>query len=236
MTIEEAYDYFFFKARQNQIGNVSPKTFNLLAKQAQLKAIDKLLGDIDRYAETKPNPTIYLGATNTIYDKISPLITTSICNVTSGNVNPMPIDFYYFILMEANSLIDVKTCGTTTTNTFSWVDVEIKQYNTKNYYINSKIVAPSVVHPIGFKLGNTFSILPSTISQVRITYIRKPADPKFGYSSVGDNIVYSSTASRDWEIHESMHEEMIEMMLNQLSTSLRDMELDNLTKNTLSQS
>jgi hypothetical protein len=224
MTIDEAKKFVEGQARKNQVGNVTPSQFNIYAKRAQLEIVNDLVGNIEEYQPGKPLPRKSFEITSTMSDDLANLIAASDFPMTNG-VAPKPSNYMYLIPpMEAS---DSEPAS------LSWTPVIFTTHGEKSMRLNSQINYPESDNPIGVNYNTYFQVYPDDMSRGRITYIRKPLDPVWGYTTVNSAPVYNSGTSQDFELPEAMHMRICQKILEYYGVSLRDGELLNVTENKL---
>jgi len=216
MTIDEIKKYIFRMARQRQLGNVSVDLMNQCLEFSQLEFIKKPIGDIDRY-ENGLVPVTKQGAeaTTAISDAVAPLVENTTISVVS-QLAAKPGNYLYRYNLEY-------------TLSSSKIGIDIIPYAHRNYRINSSIVAPDALSPLGFSIGANWEIWPASIGSVVLTYVRVPLTPKWNYNPITPT-VFLSGGSQGLEVPQQYHEEICLMTLERIATSLRDSELFQLAK------
>jgi len=83
---------------------------------------------------------------------------------------------------------------------------EVEEIAQNEYlYINaSPLTKPTTSRPVFIREGNNINVYPSTItSNIKASYIKTPAEVKWGYTDVDDVSLYNSSSTTDFELHES---------------------------------
>ena len=222
MTINEAVIFIDAQARKNQVGNITIAQKNAYFKRAQLEIVNDLFGNIEEYQMGRPVPRKAFEVTSIISDDLAPLIkATDITQMASG-VATKPADYLYFINLES----DYYTNPTSTLAAYqSWVQVDFVTHAEKASRMNSHINYPDAYTPIAVNYNGYFQIYPTTIQKVRLTYLRKPLDPVWGYTTVNSAPVYNSATSQDFELPETVHTKICQKVLEYIGISTRDGEL-----------
>lgn len=176
MTIDEAYVFCNTITNKGvQTGNLSPQQFNNLAPIAQLSVINELIGNEQEYqvmsssragGPAHPVSRYGLGINQKNLEELRPIITIPTALVLSGGVGIYPTDsLYLFDLAETSSGKEIYPC-------------EVDE---------ARILAQSVIKPpiVGrasyYVLGPSIYVLPASITNSLITYVKKPADPLWNY-------------------------------------------------------
>jgi hypothetical protein len=224
MTIDEAKKFIEGQSRLNQLGNINPAQFNIYAKRAQLEILNDLVGNIEEYQPGRPVPRKSFEVTSIISDDLANLIAASEFPMTAG-IAPKPSNYMYLIPpMEASVSVPAS---------LSWTPVIFTTHGEKSMRLNSQINYPESDNPIGVNYNTFFQVYPDDMPRGRITYIRKPVDPEWGYTTVNSAPVYNSGTSQDFELPEAMHMRICQKVLEYYGISLRDGDLLNVTENKL---
>jgi hypothetical protein len=208
MTIDEAKKYIEGLARQNQVGNITPTQLNIYFERAQLELVKELRAGFE--------------ATSIISDDLAPLVaSTEITQLVSGVANK-PSDYFYLIPpLEADYYLNA-------TSYQSWKPVIFVTHGEKAIRLNSQIDYPEADTPIAVNYASHFQVFPETIQKVKMTYIRKPLTPRWGYTIINSAPVYNSGTSQNFELPESTHTKICNKVLGYYGISLRDGEIANL--------
>ena len=186
-------------------GNITPDEFNKIAKQVQDEIFAEYFTDAN-LQQNKENR----GLTNKNYANLPQLVRQKIArfhklatltyNVGSLNFD-FPSDLYY---LEDNGLLYN-------------ANVIEESIGADFGFMSSSVAAPSVTFPVYENYMDAVKVYPAEIvTGVTCRYIRKPADPKWTYTSVGDVELFDSTVSdyQDFEIH---YADLTNIVINMLS-------------------
>jgi hypothetical protein len=218
MTIDEAKKFVEGQARKNQVGNITISQLNIYFQRAQLEIVNDLVGNIEEYQPGRPVPRKSFEITSTISDDLSNLVAASEFPMTAGLANK-PADYMYLIPpMEASVSVPAS---------LSWTPVIFITHGEKAMRLNSQINYPESDNPIAVNYNGFFQVYPDDMSNGRITYIRKPVDPEWGYTTVSSSPVYNPATSQDFELPEAMHMRICQKVLEYYGISLRDGDLLN---------
>ena len=190
INVDKVYKVVLYILNKEQRGFLTPVQFNGLARQAQLDLFEKSFYDYNR-AVIKGDrigfSSEYGDIAANIQEKIDIFAKQATLTFTSG-VASEPNDLYRTVLLVTNG------------------DTEVEQVKkTELAYLNSsKLTAPSTSYPVYYAEGENIKIFPTTITSAVIDYIKKPADPVWGFTGGGVSAyVYSAGASTDFELHPS---------------------------------
>lgn len=190
INVDKVYKVVLYILNKEQRGFLTPVQFNGLARQAQLDLFEKSFYDYNR-AVIKGDrigfSSEYGDIAANIQEKIDIFAKQATLTFTSG-IASEPNDLYRTVLLVTNG------------------DTEVEQVKkTELAYLNSsKLTAPSTSYPVYYSEGDNIKIFPTTITSAVIDYIKKPADPAWGFTGGGNSAyVYSAGASTDFELHPS---------------------------------
>jgi hypothetical protein len=103
--------------------------------------------------------------------------------------------------------------------------VEFATHGEKAMRLNSQINYPELENPMAVNYSSFFEVHPSSMLRGRITYIRKPLDPAWGYTTVNSAPVYNAGTSQNFELPEQVHTKICQKILEYIGISTRDGEL-----------
>tara|TARA_R110000822_G_scaffold72497_2_gene174167 strand:- start:882 stop:1574 length:693 start_codon:yes stop_codon:yes gene_type:complete len=194
-------------------GWIQPERFNRYAYLAQIEIFESYFYEYNRWLNLqnkRMSNTGYSDIPKNIREKLDMFqkdgaLTYSIDRFTS------PADNYRVI------------------NVFSGVNEVVPTTKRRATLLNkSNLTAPSTDYPIYYKLEDDFIILPSTIVLgVEVSYIRKPATPKWTYVVISNNPVFnpSSGSYQDFEIHPSDEYKLVSKILSYVGVSVREQDI-----------
>ena len=94
-------------------------------------------------------------------------------------------------------------------------------------YLNRSKSKPTTTYPVYEHVGNTLTVLPTTVSDIRVRYLRDPKMPNWTYVMVGGKELFdpSNNSYQDFELHESEFSNIVLRMLSFFSINLREQEV-----------
>jgi hypothetical protein len=186
ININTVYKTVLSIMNKEQRGYLTPDEFNKIAKQVQLNLVDKSFYDLNKALVYKSRGVVNQGVadtTNNVQEKIDALYKTGTSTFTSGSAT-LPTDIYKIISIVSNDRL----------RTYE----EVKKHEI-TYMQSSPLTAPSSTFPVYYQetAGTSITTLPALAdaSTVTVDYIKKPDDPRFGYSispSYGTNVYDSN--------------------------------------------
>jgi hypothetical protein len=181
INVNKVYKSVLSILNKEQRGYLTPYEFNNLARQAQLELLDALFYKYNQFLNVENfNRTNegYADLAEKIHEQIDihykeHLFTpSSDYNTTTGVAN-LPSDVY--------KLLDI-------TSKSKSIQLEKVNKNRIPYLTSSKLTAPSSKFPIYYETGasgtvaSTIVTNPTSLSGLEVTYVARPADPRFGYT------------------------------------------------------
>ncbi len=189
MTINKAYIVLQLLYNKSQSGNIAPAQFNVAAEVCQISMLNELLGNEAEYQPGMPIPktgySINQKNREELRNLIKPLQTIA---VTAG-LMAYPADYVYYDSMTTTGGILITEA----------TPDEIAILN------QSQIKPPSLTYPKMTLYSDGIRIAPSSITSVKLTYVRQPATPVWAYTNVNNEPVYDAGSSVDWELSELTH-------------------------------
>lgn len=187
VSINTVYNRVLAISNKENRGYITPQEFNLLANQAQLEIFEQYFYDLNQFNRMGEINNEHANIIKNIKEKIN-LFRKS---ATLSYTNPS------FALSS-----DLYRLGTVYYNNATEVE-EIAQ--NEYLYINaSPLTKPTTSRPVFIREGNNINVYPSTItSNVKASYIKIPAEAKWGYTDVDNVSLYNSSSTTDFELHES---------------------------------
>lgn len=169
MNINEVYSIMRFIARKNQLESLSPAEFEYSFNVAQRNYYDFLVGRIEQYRYDKPIPRVGLSMTDNITERLAPFQEYSDFPVSSGLLIK-PSDF--------NKLISMST-----PNGYRVYRVEQNRLQER---IKDSIDPINEENAFYTEYKSNWSIYPSTLDYVYLSYLKMPKDVAWSYSLDGN--------------------------------------------------
>jgi len=231
MTIDEVYRLVQTFSNKEQRGFISPKDFNLLAKQAELELYNKRLSIVMEKSQPKKAAGYYGESLSPLVAEqdISPFLTlTELDGLSSNNSVPASgadgtsSSFGYIKSMyisESNEY-DINTN----------IPVEIVSADNLQQVLRSSLAKPSMEYPVALLSGGSsgskrISIFPDTITKIHIWHYTYTNNPKWNYVTIAGKPVYDASSSVGFALSPNTHGEIVIKILEYLGVSIRETEL-----------
>jgi hypothetical protein len=215
--INQVYTTVLAIINKDNRGYVSPLEFNLYAELAQMSLFEELF---HKYSKSivKQNARMYHSEFSDIPKHIREVVDifTNECNLSEDPVSllwyPDVTDFYRIIKIDYNQK-----------------EVEEVSKLEINRVLNNNLIAPTLQYPAYISLNGGYRLYPTTIDEsiVKVTYIRKPKQPKWTYTSVSGNPLFNPTANdyQDFELPESMFNDLVLKVLGYAGVEIREADI-----------
>lgn len=195
VNINDVYTTVQAILNKEQRGYLAPLEFNKYAAQAQLEIVESYFSDKAHFLASRKGAADMNTITN-INKKIDILMRTASLTYDSTSTNfDLPSDYY--------RIFDVRYTGGTTPTIIDGISHEGSKY-----ILSSRLTSPTTTYPKYLRFGDEIKVHPTTITtSVEVDYVKKPANPIWGYTSLGSNRtpIYDSASNKTthFEVHES---------------------------------
>lgn len=208
---------------KQQLGFASPTQFNTLARIAQDNVFDGKIDELNNQVRNKIRnlETTRGSLQNRVEEDIAPLyVYNEAQTATSGtNVFDYPSNCAYIDLMTYNGFV-----------------VDRIPPSKASYYINSYYTPPTGEYSIALMGNNNIEVVGETMTgDLYISYYRRPRGsqngvasvnyPTWAYTTVGENQVYNSSTSYDFELPSHLEHELTLEIVSLMGVNLRDAEV-----------
>ena len=234
VSIDTVYQRVLSILNKEQRGYVTPQEFNLFANQAQDDLFEQYFYDINQFGRVPGNDTEFSDMLKLLNEKIALFEKQATLNylVSSNGTFELPDDLYRLgTVIYTNSttkkILDPVLGPNTPVTTTE--DVIAERINPNEFlYINSSpLTKPKNVRPVyvaderGLKVYGDLEIK----TDVRATYIKKPAKVNWGYQIVFNEPLYDATTTVDFELHPSEQSELVIKILEFCGILIKDLSL-----------
>lgn len=212
INVNSVYRVVLSVLNKEQRGYLTPDQFNRLGRQAQLGLFEKSFYDYNRQL-TKRNiqgvNSEYGDIADNIEEKID-IFAKSDTLTLANNATTVaaPSDLY--------RTIQITTSDRST-------EIEKIKKSEYTYFNSSKLTQPSAAFPVYYFDNGLFNILPESITNPVIDYIRKPLDPLWAYTGGGASAyTWDEVNSRNFELHPSEETDLVIKILALAGVVLKD--------------
>jgi len=190
--IDTVYQRVLALANKEQRGYITPQEFNLLAGKAQNDIFEMYFHDY-KTALLSPGGSAKVSDDIATLEQKIDMHREKAQDVTSNDTLNAGIHYLESVYHDHANL----------------GRVIIKEINIRDFHqikSNPKL-APMESRPVFYRSAGdevTISISPTAnLGAVKHDYIKRPADPKWGYVVIGDKALYNSNTSIDFDLHVS---------------------------------
>ena len=186
MNVDEIYRLIQYICSKNQQGYISPSQFNLTINQAQVSFMDMLLGQFQQYKYERTQPRVSYSQNETIRNKLTPIIYGYNLTFDSTGFAPYMGDY-----QEVDTMWQSIYGGI-----YGYNRIRYAPQNKLFSYTTSRI-DPIPTNPIYWLEDEGFRVLPTTLSQARVSYVRTPPPIEWAYTlDVNSRPIYDSVNSK----------------------------------------
>ena len=221
INIDKVYRIVLAILNKEQRGYLTPDQFNRLGRQAQLDLLEKSFYDYNRHLTRRNIQGVnseYGDIADNIQEKIDVLAkSTTLTLANNATTVSAPSDLY--------RTIQVVTSDRS-------INIERVKKSEYTYLVASKLTQPTDDYPVYYFDNDVFNILPQTITNPIVDYIKTPTDPRWGYTTGGsgqylyDSSVYdavtNTTGSTDFELHPSEETSLVIKILALAGVIVKD--------------
>jgi hypothetical protein len=185
MNINEVYKIVSYLVDKYQGTYLSPDDFNMVVNMAQNQYLSFLTDDTGSPNRNPKNP-VGMSTSAIIADTLSGFLTESTIAVSS-QLAAKPADMY--------KTVAIRTSDDSSAMRFISSDKIAS-------FIDNAIDPPSITEPVYYEIGSNYKLYPSSVSSIKVSYIRNPQTLKWAYtgSLVYDpvNSVPANNAALEW--------------------------------------
>lgn len=217
-----------FLLNKDNRGYIAPTEFDYFAKQAQLEIFENYFSDYARAVagqNARKKALGYGDSVSQIQNKIDVFSTSATLNYT--DVSPTSVggeDDYFSLPDTLYKLINLTYGGK--------VLQEVPAHKF-DMIVNSNLSTPTVTYPVYKREGTKIFARPTSIyytastpqgseKPLKCNFIRKPADPVWGYYTVSGDPVYSADSTTDFEISSADETELVIKICKLAGLSIRE--------------
>jgi hypothetical protein len=204
ISVNTVYRTVLLIINKEQRGYLTPDEFNRTAAQVQLELFNEYFEDLNQQLRVPGNDSEYSDRIKNLEEKISIFQDSGNCSYT---VN-------WFDLPTLTSPYEFYKLGTVI-----YKDEKEVQYVQPNELLEinlSPITKPSLYWPVYTYKNFKIMVYPKTItSDISCTYIRKPLDPIWNFTSTPPayQYTYDPNGSQDFELHHTEQTNLITRIL-----------------------
>jgi hypothetical protein len=206
MTIEEIHRQIDLMTRKAQRGYFSPEQKDDALHTAQMSAFMRRIGNPKEMRPGREVPVRGLGLNQKVHDDLRRFITKA---------KPVPVVDGMVVFPEDYVAHNALLTG-------AMGKVHMVSGDKLANRINSSIAPPTDKAPIATVTEEGLSVYPETLTSIKMTYLRLPKRPKFGYVAAGRGISYSAQISQDLEWPDAVQNEIMMEAIALLSIPTKD--------------
>tara|TARA_R100000988_G_C3965712_1_gene148668 strand:- start:25 stop:792 length:768 start_codon:yes stop_codon:yes gene_type:complete len=224
ISVDTVYQKVLAFANKEQRGYITPQEFNLFADQAQKEIFEQYFYDINQWNRQHGNSTGHSDMLDNLEAKISAfelwaVEDNSILLNEFGDLDLAQFPNFYKLVevrVDYGNAGGYRVVEETTAKEFRKYDISpltqiSEQYP---YYLHFHDGYDRIkIFPHPPVVGNITNSSVTNGDKVKISYIKKPLSPNWGYVVVNDKALYNDNISVDFELHGSEESELVYRIL-----------------------
>jgi len=220
MNVGEIVAWLNTLGNKEQSGEYSPDQINTAFNVVNIELAKVKIGLPEAYQVGRPEAPQSYQITQQISDEIRPFIISTTLNKTGNGFN-IPTNMLAFSSIRYDyTYLDADGVGHSVIQPVEFVtDGEL------SVRLNNYIKYPTLEYPVVAYINNQFRIYPDAITNVTLTYVRKPVTPVYGYTLNGDFVIYDPATSVQLEWPEILHPDFAVRCARYLGVTIREEEL-----------
>lgn len=196
--INDIHDFVNFLTGKDQTGYHSPEEIDLAVYNASKTLFN------EEYAK--------YSVTQQVTDDMAPFMVGPTALFLDGTGSaPKPWDYRYVTSLRSGT---------------SQIDVDIIDEAFWGNRSNDPVCPPLSTYPICIFYKDRIQFLPTTLSNVKITFFKDPGKPIWAYNIVSNRFVYDDTNSVDIEWNPLKHKRITMLAMSYLGINLREDQLE----------
>ena len=225
MTIDALYQWINFMSNKQQSGAISPDEFNLCLNALYLEPMKIKIGLPEEYLIGQPTARQAYQVSQTITDDLQKFIVPLTITKSNTGYFPIPSDYVAFSTLRYIQIEPSEGCEPPIVIENS---VEIVTDGELSLRLPNAITPPTFDYPIGAFYNQGIKVFPKDISEVKLTYLRRPVKPFRNYTiTANDENIFDPTGSVDLEYPEIMHNDFAVIVAKYFGINLKDGDLIN---------
>jgi hypothetical protein len=229
VNIDTVYQKVLAIANKEQRGYVTPQEFNLFADQAQKEILEQYFYDINQFGRLNGNSTKHSDMLDNLEDKVSMFKREDFTINVQGDSGDVMLDNQ---VQDLYRLLSVRVKYESEPIDYYADEVKLSELE---LYKNSPLTRPTKKRPIYARYSkgvinfgeyrDRIRIFPfpsddQNIDSVKISYIRKPTKPEWGYIVVNEKALYDATRARNFDLHPSEETNLVIRILTLAGISI----------------
>lgn len=226
MTIDAIFRWINFMSNKAQSGAISPDEFNLCLEALYLEPMKIKVGLPEEYLVGQPVARQSYQVSQTITDDLQKFIVPLTITKSNTGYFPIPTDYVAFSTLRYIQIVQPEQCDEMPIVIEN--SVEIVTDGELSLRLPSSITPPTFDYPIGAFYNQGIKVFPKDISEVKLTYLRRPVKPFRNYTiTANDENIFDPIGSVDLEYPEIMHNDFAVIVAKYFGINLKDGDLIN---------
>ena len=236
VNINTVYQKVLAIANKEQRGYITPQEFNLFADQAQKEIFEQYFYDINQFIRLPGNSTGHSDMLDNLEAKISAFEVwavedNSILLNAFGDLDLAQFPNFYKLVevrVDYGNAGGYRVVEETTAKEFRKYDISpltqiSEQYPYYLHFFDGYDRIKIFPHPP--IVSNISNSSVTNGDKIKISYIKKPLSPNWGYVVVNDKALYNDNIAVDFELHSSEETELVYKILKFAGISMKQIDI-----------
>lgn len=202
---------------KNQSGSLTPARFNTACQSVNWEWFNFCYGQPVLSKNGQQSNDMFWQSTEKITNNLRPFIKKVVLQIDQTGKANKPTDF-------------VQTSSVRYWYGTKQIEVQMINDGGISTYTGSELFTPTKYNPIYCVYDDRIQFYPKDLGRVEFTYLRKPATPIWGYTTVNGRPVYDATASVDFEYPEENVNEIAMRICSLWGISIRENQITQYTE------
>jgi hypothetical protein len=219
INVDKVYKTVLLILNKEQRGYMTPDEFNKTATQVQLDIFEQYFDDLNQQLRVPQADFDYSNRQTDIDDKISTFKCLGPCATVGPNVPPFNLPIVDNLTGTAIVYDDTPNASEFAfyrLGTVTYDDIEVQRLQRVEFYNidKSDLTLPSENFPVYLYESGKLDIKPTTIkTNVEATFLRKPRNVVWNFTSINGYYEFTTTNSQDFELNTSEQTNVINRIL-----------------------
>jgi len=201
---------------KEQRGYVTPQEFNIFANQAQMDIFEQYFYDLNQFLRLPGNDTGHSDMVSMLHEKIAIFNKSKAAVDLSINSNKITLTVNDLYRLTAIYVSGVQ-CD------------RVSKKESKDILL-SPLTIPTADRPMYYVEQGGFYVYTASTplsadTDVVVDYIKQPAEPNWSFSTVGGAAIHNSSASTNFELHESEEVELVLKILELAGVATKQIDI-----------
>lgn len=197
---------------KNQSGSLTPARFNTACQSVNWEWFNFCYGQPVLSKNGQQSNDMFWQSTEKITNNLRPFIKKVVLQIDPTGKANKPTDF-------------VQTSSVRYWYGTKQISVDFANDGDLEEYVGTELLAPTKQFPVYAVYHDRLQFYPKDLGRVEFTYLRTPATPVWGYTTVNGRPVYDPTTSVDFEFPEENINEIVSRICKLWGINIREQQI-----------